>query len=209
MQLKQTLVGAIVGGVLGAALLVAAFFLFGWEHTALAVLVAFLVGLGVRVAVTTRGHASYIRGAMTALLALAAFLGGKFFVAEIAARQSVAASKPPVITAPPAARDAVTTGDEQASTDEVADAESTAAEPGQPTADANQGNASQQIEVAEQSRDVPAGAPAPAPPGRGYVFSTGDFIWLVVAALIAYELGRGSGTALPVNSTSTSAATTV
>ena len=37
--------------------------------------------------VATRGHASYARGALTALLAIAAFVGGKFVVAEVATRQ--------------------------------------------------------------------------------------------------------------------------
>ena len=61
MQLKNALIGAIVGGLIGIGVLVAAFMFFGTQHTALALVVAVLVGVGVRMMVATKGHTSYMR----------------------------------------------------------------------------------------------------------------------------------------------------
>ena len=65
-------------------MLIAAYFFIGTEHTAVAIVVALLVGLGVRAMVATKGHPSYARGVLTALIAMATFLGGKYIVVEIA-----------------------------------------------------------------------------------------------------------------------------
>jgi hypothetical protein len=160
--------------------LVAAYFLFGSEHTGFAILVAFLVGFCVRAMATTKGHASYVRGALTALVAIAAFVGGKFIVAEIATRQMIANAAQPlrVSSAPP----------EQADQDAAnATAEATSESGDEATRD-------------EVARSTAGGAQRRTPRGNTS-FSTWDFIWLSVAALIAYELGRGSGTAAPAAST--------
>ena len=45
MQLKNTLIGAIVGGLVGMGVLLAAFMIFRTQHTALALVVAVLVGV--------------------------------------------------------------------------------------------------------------------------------------------------------------------
>lgn len=199
MQLKRSLIGAVVGGALGAAVLVAAYFLFGIEHTSLAILVALLVGVGVRTVVATRGHASYLRGAVTALLAIAAFLGGKFLVAEIAARQVAHATRPPMIAPAPTERIA----DESDESDDTQDppaesADSMELEDEQaPTRDMPQ----QQLNMADQQLGAPAADVVRFATKRGYDFSMWDFIWLVAAALVAYELGRGSGMAAPRDST--------
>ena len=96
MQLKNALIGAIVGGLIGIGVLVAAFMFFGAQHTALALVVAVLVGVGVRAMVSTKGHASYLRGAITALVAIAAFVGGNFVVAKFAQSQMAANAGQPM-----------------------------------------------------------------------------------------------------------------
>jgi hypothetical protein len=216
MQFTRALVGAVIGGAVGAAMLVAAYFLFGSEHTALAIVVALLVGVGVRMMVTTRGHASYVRGALTAVLAIAAFMVGKFVVAEIASRQIVTFAQQPVrASLPPApageASDEQGAAEESPATEEQGTAAESAATDAQ-AATEEQASASsealgeqagemtlQQREVAGESVQLRAEGPVRRPPRAQYAFSTWDFIWLSVAALVAYELGRGSGTSLPVD----------
>jgi hypothetical protein len=181
MHFKSALLGAVVGGAVGIGVLIAAYFLFGADHMALAVVVAILTGLGVRMCVATKGHASYARGALTALLALIAFMGGKFLVAEIASRQATVSvvSAPKNPAPPPQAMDAREPDQDAESTDNSA-------------------------AIAEQMQRDPAlagRAPAfgevPRGPRLNDSLSTGDFLWLFAAALIAYELGRGSGMAPP------------
>jgi hypothetical protein len=181
MQFKKALIGALVGGVIGVGVLVAAFFLFGVQHTSLALVIAVLVGLGVRMMVSTKGHASYLRGALTALIAVAAFVGGSFLVAQLARSQMAAnASRPSRVAAPPQ-QDDRTTNDEAAMEQD-------------------------QEPVAEEVEDLASrGADrigtlmrTPIKPG----YSTWDFVWFSVAMLVAYELGRGTGAATAAAATS-------
>ena len=169
MQLGKALIGAIVGAALGIGLLIAVYILFQIDHVALAIGVALLTGLGVRTLVSTSGHASYTRGALTGILALAAYVGGWLLVAEVAKARAAAAPKRSVIAAPKA-------------DDKLADT-------GAPAGDAP---------VVEQPRPDergPSGAAMPkaATPGQNPL----DYVWLAIAALVAYELGRGTG-ATPV-----------
>ncbi len=182
MQLTKSLLGAVIGGAIGVAVLVGAYFLFGTEHTGLAILVAFLVGFGVRAMVATKGHTSYVRGAITALIAIAAFVGGKFIVAEIATRSIVANAEQPMRVA--------------AQTDQRAANDSAEA-----TSESDEAAAQEEVEVRRQVERSPAGGALRRTPRVNTSFSTWDFIWLSVAALIAYELGRGSGSTPPVAST--------
>jgi hypothetical protein len=160
MQLKNALIGALVGGVIGIGALVAAFQLLGAQQTALALLVAVLVGCGVRLMVSTKGHASYLRGALTALVAIAAYVGGNFVVAKIAQTQMAAnAAQPMRVAAAP---------EQQAPEDTVA----------------TEGAAEAPAVEIERTREMPrVGAPMRAPLRPG--FSTPDFLWLTVAALVA------------------------
>jgi hypothetical protein len=169
MQFKNALIGAIVGGLIGIGVLVAAFMFFGTQHTALALVVAVLVGVGVRMMVATKGHTSYMRGALTALVAILAFVGGNILVAKVAQSQIVANAAAPRQTAAPAP---------------VADAE----------AEESPAVAVEPAEAAVETRPTMA---APARGVRGSLksaYTTWDVIWLSVAMLVAYEFGRGSGT---------------
>jgi len=166
MQLGKSLVGGIIGAALGIGLLVAIYLLFGLDHVGLAVPVAILTGLGVRTMVSTSGHASYARGAITGLLALAAYVGGWYLVADLATRRAKAAPKPP--TPNVAAADSPDAG-------ETSDAPVVEAPPVQERAPvrANPSGAATRKAVA---------------PGQNPM----DYIWLGIAALVAYELGRGT-----------------
>lgn len=184
MQLKNALIGAVVGGLIGVGVLVAAFMFFGVQHTALALVVAALVGGGVRAMASTKGHASYVRGALTALVAIAAFVGGNIVVAKVAQSQMAANAAQPMLPAKTL---------EQKS--EVATDDTAAEAPAEPVAEA--------MEV--RRTGLPAGSGVRGPKKSDY--SPMDFILLSVAALIAYELGRGSGTSPAINTTSPEAPT--
>jgi hypothetical protein len=187
MQLKNAVIGALVGGAIGIGFLIAAYFLFGADHMALAIVVAILTGVGVRMSAATKGRASYARGAITALLAILAFVGGKFLVAAIAGQQATASviTSPKNPVPPPKAEDQVTTEGETA---EAAESENATTE-AEETTDAAQIQMERSADRTPVLGDVPRGQPLKDS------FSVTDYIWLFGAALIAYELGRGSGIA--------------
>jgi hypothetical protein len=225
MQLKNTLIGAIVGGLVGIGVLIAAFMFFEVQHTALAIVVAVLVGLGVRAMVSTKGHASYLRGALTALVAVAAFVGGNIVVAKVAQSQlSANASKPMKPTPLPeralesvteeadveeagAADTAEAAGEESAdeatteapAVDEQATEELAAEAASEPVA----ADTMEAVEIVQQT-NLPTGKGMRGPQKSDY--RPMDFILFSVAMLIAYELGRGSGTG-PTNAVPEAAAT--
>jgi hypothetical protein len=168
MQLGKTLVGAIIGAALGIGLLIAVFLFAGIDKMWMAIPVALLTGLGVRMVASTSGHASYLRGAITVLLALGAYLGGLAITKAVANHRAEVASK-------------------------VGPRHVAAEEPGAP-GDAKDGEPA--VEAPPIAPPTPApnpelGTHRPAMPRQS--FSTWDFISLAVAALVAYELGRGTG----------------
>jgi hypothetical protein len=116
--------------------------------------------------VSTSGHASYARGALTGVLALAAYVGGWLLVAELAKARAGTAPKRPALAAAKVA-------------DEEPD--DTAAPAGEAPVP----------ELPRQLDRAPSGAAMPkaASPGQNPM----DYIWLAIAALVAYELGRGTG----------------
>ena len=167
MQLGKTLVGAIIGAALGIGLLLVVFLFAGIDKMWMAIPVALLTGLGVRMVAATSGHASYLRGAITVLLAMGAYLGGLAITKAVANHRAETASKP---SAPRAAEEPGAPGD---------------AKDGEAAVEAPPENAPP---VATPSPDT--AIHRPVMPGQ---FSTWDFISLAVAALVAYELGRGTG----------------
>ncbi len=172
MQLGKSIIGAIIGAALGIALLVVVFLAFHIDRVWLAIPVALLTGLGVRLLVSTSGHASYLRGAITGVFALGAYLLGWWVVAQVAQAQAKNNSELGLERRAAVAQSADADDDAaDAAADPAPAPPPVAAERPAPRATANQ---------------------KPAMP-RG--FSTMDFIWLCVAGLIAYELGRGTGAA--------------
>jgi hypothetical protein len=172
MQLGKALVGAIIGAAIGIAVLIAVQHYGQTDKTWLAIVVALLTGLGVRAMVSTTGHASYVRGALTGVLALAAYYGGTELYSALATR-GILAKK---LQAPPIAAP---------ETEEGTKAEVDGVEvPIEPAA-------TEQPAVPPPNRDALLQRPAMQQ------FSTWDFVWLSIAALLAYELGRGSALAAP------------
>jgi hypothetical protein len=166
MQLGKALLGAIIGAAVGIGLLLVVYLTFGLDKVWLAIPFAIITGLGVRMLVSTTGHPSYARGALTMLIALAAYIGGWFLVAQVATARANAPSKLPTpsVEAP--------------------------AEPGEDSKDATTTEAPPVQPAAPVKTATPAARP-PAPKPMSY--STWDIIFLAAAALIAYEMGRGSG----------------
>jgi hypothetical protein len=165
MQLGKALIGAVIGSAVGVALILAIYYSFALDHTGLAVLMAVCAGLGVRTLVNTKAHASYLRGALTCVIAILAFAGCKFLIADLAARGAFVKQLKPVVVRPEEeapAQDALASG------------------PNQPVEERR--NAVSQ----QSSGDVGMTRAKQS-------FSTWDFILLSVAALVAYELGRGTG----------------
>jgi hypothetical protein len=174
MELGKTLVGAVIGAVVGIGILLAAYLLARQQGMWLAIPVALATGLGVRALVATKGHASIVRGAITLVLALLAYMGGWLVVAAVA--NSMAASTP----SRPAAQAKADAAKDEPPGDATADAPADAAPP-------------EQKAVVTRPRMAPSRGLPKATPGNNPL----DFVWLGIAALIAYELGRGTGFAKP------------
>jgi hypothetical protein len=168
MQLGRTLVGAIIGAILGIAVMAAVYLAFRLDSAWLALPVAVLTGLGVRMMVSTSGHASYLRGAITGLLALGAYLLGWSAMATIAQQTAAKAAQSTRVEQPAEGDKA-----EGAEAAEAAAPVETPKAPDMPIASKSSG-----------ARASKAGVP------KG--FSTLDYIVLCAAGLIAYELGRGT-----------------
>ena len=168
MQLGKTIVGAVIGAAIGILGMVAVYWVSSLVSVWLALGVAILTGLGVRLMVATSGHASYLRGAITGAMALGAYLLGTLVVASFAQYYAAKANAPRQI--------------EAAAADKAGE-------------DAGDAEASQPEEKAPEPPNAAAmrrlsGGMRKAPVATG--LSTLEFIVLCVSALIAYELGRGT-----------------
>lgn len=189
MQLGKALLGAIVGACVGIVLLLVVYLVMGMDKVWLSIPFALITGLGVRMFVSTGGHASYVRGALTMLIALAAYIGGWMIVAQVAtAKANAPATKPSLIDQDEASKEP---GDSEAKDEEDADA----------TKDAEAKDEEKDTAVpppnAAPRTSQPATPRAPAP--RSDAYTPWDIICLAVAALVAYEMGRGSGASAPAN----------
>jgi hypothetical protein len=210
MQLGKSLVGAVIGGLVGAAVCVAITKFTGWDKMWLAILVALLTGIGVRMLVDTRGHASYARGALTAILAIAAYFlsfwastlittkgaAAREINAQAGVRQAAADDAADDNAADDAADNDAADG-EAADTDDAADTDAAdgiaadAADDEAENADdrAANDNAAVAQAATQQRTDRAAGL---ARNQRQQAWSPWDIAALILAALVAYQLGRGS-----------------
>jgi hypothetical protein len=111
---------------------------------------------------------------LTALVAILAFLAFYPIVAQVAGRRSIAQ---PIVADPLATNTTETNAAIADAADENA-ADANAAEP-----------AAAEAPRAEERQVIERGA---TPMPRNQQYSTWDFIWLSIAGLIAYELGRGT-----------------
>lgn len=219
MQLGKSLLGALLGAIVGVIVLIAIHMQWGIDKNWLAIPVAILTGLGVRALATTYGHESYLRGAITALIALGAFMFGMDRAAKIAVSRAADANATsfPEVKAPPLDAPEATEP-EKPSTDPAtpADPSSSAEDAAKPTEEAQPSNA-----TADTTADPPVDPPADAAPsaeapsqqapkrplaqvqkvgGNEKILALNpaqqpsaiDYVWLAVAGLVAYQLGRGS-----------------
>jgi hypothetical protein len=169
--LVPTLIGGVVGAAVGVALqVVLETGLLGQrlEASWCAVVIGVLVGLGVRQANRHHMNRSYVRGAVSGLIALAAIVASSFAIQEVMSRREVRPLGGKQVAAAKA--------DEEA-TDEDATgaAEATVDEP---------------IEEPARPQAVGLGGV----PARGVTsdLNPWQFVFMALGGLFAYELGRGA-----------------
>lgn len=165
---------AVLGGIIGAAVgvglnvvLEGAFLGRRIEASWFPVVIGVLTGLGVRLANLHHMERSYARGAVSALIALAAIVASSFAIKEVMARRETQAKATPAAAAPEA--------DADEAADEAGGAADEAAAPETSDREAARG---------------PVGVVAGPPKGPNDI-NPWQFVFMALGALVAYELGRG------------------
>lgn len=169
---RATLVGGLIGAILGMGLHLLVEMTTGAEAPWFAVIIGLLTGLGVQQAnKSLAGRVSYLRGAVTAAIALAAIVGSTPLISKVVAQRNARAAE--------GKRAAATAGDEktEAPTDETASKGDEKVQT-EPAADVP-GAARGEVGVGNM------GGPAP--------FNALQFVYMAVGTFLAYEFGRGSG----------------
>lgn len=208
MQLGKTLVGVIVGGAVGIGAMFLASTHHGWDGYWMAIVVALFIGLAVRWLTAGSGRASYFRGAITGVVSILLFIAGQYVTAQILTRgeaaKPIGAQLSDVHAA--ASADADDSGEHATEHEDAAAGASNDADAADPPADATTEStvpAEETAVTATESVADEANAPAEdmpqqpvAPPHTGANqrmpgSSTTDLVWLVIAALVGYSLGRG------------------
>jgi hypothetical protein len=168
MHCCKWLCGGILGGLIGGTAWVMIELLthkeFGW----IAWVVGVLVGLGVHVASSKELRGGFLRGAVAALLALAAIIGAKVSLAQIMTHQAAKAAQPAV------GHDSHSTGSEA-----PADA-----------ATGGDGPNSLAVPPEEIERDVLRES---LDSTQESSFKDWDMLWLCLGAITAYIVGKGAG----------------
>jgi hypothetical protein len=167
-----TLVGGLIGALVGMGLHLLVESTTGFEAPWFAIVIGVLTGLGVHQAnKSLAGRVSYARGALAAVIALAAIVTSPQLIAKVAAnKDSVTVAK-----APPSASDerADAKGDEEQL--QVA-----------------QGDGADERSTAGELRGTPV-AGAQVGITRPGDFNVWQFVFMAVGTFIAYEFGRGTG----------------
>lgn len=178
MGVGPTLLGGIVGAAVGVGL-----------HTVLetgmlgkpieaswfAIVIGLLTGLGVRQANRTHMERSYLRGALSGIIALAAIYGSTVVIAEVMKKRDQAMVMKTVTAA--------------AETDEASDA-------------AADGDDAAAVEAETPAADAdrtmnPALANGVVGNPRAGDLNPWQFVFMALGALVAYEFGRGVGAPKP------------
>jgi hypothetical protein len=171
--LVPTLVGGVIGAAVGVGLqVVLEAGLLGqrFEASWCAIVIGVLAGLGVRQANRHHMNRSYLRGAVSGLIALAAIVASSFAIKEVMLRSEVSPAGGRKLAAAKAdAADATDDADNGA----IAEAEAAEA----PVADAGRGA---------------AGVGGSAPQRLASDLNPWQFIFMGLGGLFAYELGRGA-----------------
>jgi hypothetical protein len=178
MGVGPTLLGGIVGAAVGVGLhtlLETGMLGKPIEASWFAIVIGLLTGLGVRQANRTHMERSYLRGALSGLIALGAIYGSTVVIAEVAKRRDKA-----MVTKPAAAAGET----DEASEDATDGDEATTAEAETPAADADR-----------TMNPALAGGVVGNP--RAGDLNPWQFVFMALGALVAYEFGRGAGAPKP------------
>ena len=183
MGIGPTVLGGVVGAAVGVGLhtlLETGLLGKPIEASWFAIIIGLLTGVGVRQANRQHMERSYLRGAISGIVALAAIYGSTVIIAEVMKKRDVSIAAKPAA----AAADNAATGDE-ATDNATASAEGP-------------------VEQTTEEATNPALASMGTMPTRTSDLNPWQFVWMAIGALVAYELGRGAGTpktAEPVDAT--------
>ncbi len=170
----KTLLSGIVGAAVATAAWLALEYVtqreFGW----LACLVGLITGLSVHWAAGSHARASFVRGALAVVLTLAACVGGRMVYAKVMERVSADLNKQMALVEEIMVEEGEVDTDTQDDSAESSDEVAVAAEPEARRAD---------IADARIKMNKPSVKSA---------MSQADMLWLCVAALAAYVVGKGS-----------------
>jgi hypothetical protein len=177
MRLGPTLVGGAIGAIVGVTLHLIVELVTGFEAPWFAVLIGLLTGLGVHQAnKSLAGRVSYLRGAVTAAIALAAIVGSTPLISFVARSRGVAEGGGMVVAEG---------ADERAPVGQNGDHQAGAADASASGAAAPTGA---QTEGPLRTATV-AGGPQLQ---YGDRFNLLQFAFMAIGTFIAYEFGRGT-----------------
>jgi hypothetical protein len=204
MQFGRAILGALLGAVVGTAMLMAIYLTTGHDWVWLVIPFAIVTGLGVRLVDSTFGQVSYARGALTALVAIAGYTGAwacanqvmtvkahaprPVVVTETTSAADEAAEREREADAPRQERDAPAIQREPTSGDVVPPTESAS-----PPGDAESAEAPALPRLASRDQEPPS-TPTPwrLTTTTQPIYRPFDIACMAVAAFIAYQLGRGT-----------------
>jgi hypothetical protein len=174
MGVGPTLLGGVVGAAVGVGLhtlLETGMLGKPIEASWFAIVIGLLTGLGVRQANRTHMERSYLRGALSGLIALAAIYGSTVVIAEVMKKRDQA-----MVTKPAAAA-----GEADEASEDAADGDEAAVtEAETPAADTDR-----------TMNPALAGGVVGNP--RAGDLNPWQFVFMALGALVAYEFGRGAG----------------
>lgn len=166
MHCCKWLCGGILGAVVGGAAWVAIELLTNSEFGWIAWIVGLLVGLGVHLAASADQRGGFLRGAVAALLALAAVIGAKVSLAQIMTYQAAKAAQPAAVhdVSQPAGSEAPSDGDTGGETLDLP-----------------------MVVPEETGREGLLGST------KESSIKDMDMVWLCLGAITAYIVGKGAG----------------
>lgn len=168
MHVLHWLFGGMMGGAVGAAVWVAIEFSSQSEFAWMAWPVGLLAGWGVRKCAAADSRGGVLRGAIAALLALAAILGAGWSKQKILTRQVGQVSAPAIV---------VTTGGAEGGDQKITEETIDIIEP-------------EMVDFGKPRTGLPQGS---FDPMAGNALQNMDMLWLCLAALTAYVVGKGAG----------------
>jgi hypothetical protein len=173
----------LLGGIIGAAVAVAAWL--GLEHVTqmdlgwLVCGVGVITGYCVHCAAGPRSGGSFVRGGLSVLLALVAIVGGRLVYAKVMEANAGKVAAVAVAEEP---------GGDEAQVEQSQEVETQ--EESEETTEESTATSQRSATVDERSV-APAGMGPIAIPSRKPSFSQLDMLWMSLAALAAYVIGKG------------------